>query len=70
MHPVVLPGLAEQHLEVLPVEVQAALEVLLVLEVLLELEVLPVQEPPPRALLEQWLEQSLLSALQLQARGW
>ena len=56
VHPVVLPGLAEPRLEVLPEEVQV---VLLGLEVLLELE------PPPLVRQAQLLELFLLLVLQL-----
>ena len=70
VHLVVLPGLAERHLEVLLGEVQAALEVLLGLEVLLELEALLVPEPLPLVRQAQSLERFLLLALQLQVLEW
>jgi hypothetical protein len=65
VHLVVLPGLAEPRLEVLPEEVQV---VLLGLEVLLELEALP--EPLPLVRQAQSLERFLLLALQLQVLEW
>ena len=64
VHLVVLPGLAERHLEVLLGEVQAALEVLL------ELEALLVPEPLPLVRQAQSLERFLLLALQLQVLEW
>jgi hypothetical protein len=80
-HPVGLPGLAEQRLEVLPEEVQVVLEVLpegvqvvlLELEVLLELGVLQVLLVPellPLVRQAQSPELFLLSALRLLALEW
>ena len=75
VHPVVLPGLAEPRLEVLPEEVQVVLPeevqvVLLGLEVLLELEALLVREPRLLVRQAQSLERFLLLVLQLQVLAW